>query len=149
MSNLFIKTNSNDNNKKQPSKAVSAQTVLEKSDYRNLEQGDIIKVDVTTSNQRGNREKRYYHSAVVISNNLAICLTGFVKVVPVQSENFNDDLTVALTTTPDNPRVTGYAEPFQERSLDLLARDYSYFGKVTEDELLEILGKHNMLTDRL
>ena len=79
----------------------------------------------------------------------AICITGFVKVVPVQSENFDDDLTVALTTTPDNPRVTGYAEPFQERSLDLLARPYNYFGKVTEDELLEILGKHNMLTDRL
>ncbi len=146
MSNLFIKTNSND---KEQSHAVSRQTMLEKSDYRNLEQGDIIKVDVTTSNQRGNREKRAYHPAVVISNNPAICITGFVKVVPVQSENFDDDLTVALTTTPDNPRVTGYAEPFQERSLDLLARPYNYFGKVTEDELLEILGKHNMLTDRL
>lgn len=54
MSNLFIKTNSND---KKQSQAVSRQTMLEKSDYRNLEQGDIIKVDVTTSNQRGNREK--------------------------------------------------------------------------------------------
>lgn len=117
MSNLFIKTN----NDKEQSHAVSRQTMLEKSDYRNLEQGDIIKVDVTTSNQRGNREKRAYHPAVVISNNPAICITGFVKVVPVQSENFDDDLTVALTTTPDNPRVTFRVMGYNNHSFTCLS----------------------------
>ena len=145
MNNLFIKTNPDE----QPSDAVSSQTMQEKTYYRNLEQGDILKLDVTTSNQRGNREKKYYHPAVVISNNPAICITGLVKAVLVQSVNFDDDLTVALTITADNPHVTGYAEPFQEHSFDLAARPYKYFGKVTEDEILEILGKHNMLTERL
>lgn len=113
MNNLFIKTNPDE----QPSDAVSSQTMQEKTYYRNLEQGDIIKLDVTTSNQRGNREKKYYHPAVVISNNPAICITGLVKAVLVQSVNFDDDLTVALTITADNPHVTGYAEHFRNTLL--------------------------------
>ena len=101
---------------------------------RVFEQGDIVYLDF---DPQAGHEQRGKRPAVVVSNNTFNKFTRLALVCPITSTNRGFPLHVSLD---NRTQTSGVIMCEQVKALDIVARNASFFERVPQDMLDEVVG---------
>lgn len=112
-------------------------TKLDKSNYNNLEFGDIIKINFSPS--KGHEQKGYRPGLVISDPMTQKELNGIVTIVPITSTTSTFFTRVSLEKY--NTKTIGDILVDQVKVLDLSEREYEFVEKAPK----EVLSKCNII----
>lgn len=110
--------------------------------FYQLNQGDIV---WTVFGERGSKDtktKLGNRPCMIVSNYKMHRHFHMAMVVPITTKNHRPKANVEIKSVDG---ITGYAEPYQLKTIDLKSRGYKYAGHASNEEIGELLGKLNAL----
>lgn len=116
---------------------VGIRNKTDKNNYKNLEFGDIIKINFSPS--KGHEQKGYRPGLVISDPITQRELNGIVTVVPIASRRSNFFTRINLEQY--NTQTKGDILMDQVKVLDLAEREYEFIEKAPK----EVLGKCNII----
>ncbi|MDI9482442.1 MAG: type II toxin-antitoxin system PemK/MazF family toxin [Bacillota bacterium] len=116
---------------------VSIMMEIDKNNYKNLEFGDIIKINFSSS--KGHEQKGYRPGLVISDPVTQKALNGLVTIVPIT--NSISTFFTRVNLDKYNIRTKGDILMDQIKVLDLSEREYEYIEKAPKD----VLSKCNII----